>query len=159
MHVSRGDAHGPAGAVEAFDRATLAAQAGVVIISHKIDALPDGSIIFSGAVSGASPVAGEIMITLRDGNGDHEIAIDEVDTIWSYADGEYYCSFADLHVLEDGSILGLGDGGKTYRLVDGALDGAFFDVGEIFVSYDPFFASANGGGSSTQTTLVSASTK
>jgi hypothetical protein len=143
---------------EVFDRATLAAQAGVVIISHKIDALPDGSIIFSGAVSGASPVQGEIMIALRDGNDDHEIAIDEVDTIWSYADGEYYCSFADLHVLEDGSILGLGNGGMTYRLVDGTLSGDFFDVGEIFVSYDPVFASANGG-SSTQMTRLSASTK
>jgi hypothetical protein len=144
---------------EVFDRATLAAQAGVVIISHKIDALPDGSIIFSGMVSGANAVEGEVIVVLRDGNGDHEIAIDEVDTIWSYAHGEYYCSFADLHVLEDGSILGLGEDGKTFRLVDGTLNGGFFDVGEIFVSYDPAFASANGEGLPSRMSRLSASTK
>lgn len=149
-----------AGAVaEVFDRATLAAGAGVVIISSKIDALPDGTIIFSGMVNGANPVEGEVMVALRDGNGDHEIAIDEVDTIWSYADGEYYCSFADLHVLEDGSILGLGEDGKTFRLVDGTRDGGFFDVGEIFVSYDPLFASANGEGLPSRMSRLSASTK
>ena len=47
----------------------------------------------------------------------------------------------------------------TYRLVDGTMDGEFLDVGEIFVSYDPFFASANGERSSTLMTRVSASTK
>lgn len=144
---------------EVFDRATLEAQAGVVIISHKISALADGSIIFSGMVSGENPVQGEIMIALRDGNGDHEIAIDEIDTIWSYAEGEYYCSFADLHVLEDGSMLGLGEGGSTFRLVDGTQDGEFFDVGEIFVSYDPWFADANGERLPSRMSRLSASTK
>jgi hypothetical protein len=127
-----------------FDQATLAAQAGVVIVSPQLDTLADGSIVFSAMLAGTNVVEGNLLVALRDANHDHQITSNEIVQIWSYAMGDFFCSFGDTQGLPDGSLMCLGYGRDVFRLVDANADGTFYDVGEQYVALDHMFAAANG---------------
>jgi len=140
-----------------IERAALSAARGLLPVPFKLDVLGDGSIAFSGReVADLSRKAS--LAALVDSNHDREIATNEVTTIWNFESGEFDCTFQDLKILEDGSILVLSYK-RLIRLVDGNGDGDFLDLGETYVAFDPVFAEANGQSEPQHLSRITATTK
>ena len=128
-----------------FAGATLLSQLNLTVNAYKLDTYA-GSVVFHG-IEGTTPgdfLSGSVLVELRDANGDGQITIDEVQTIWSYTTGDFWSGFYDLRGLEDGSIIALGNDGYMLRLVDTNQDGDFLGEGETYVTYDNTFATNDG---------------
>src|SRR5262249_13815769 len=123
---------------------SLAAQPGIVIAAPAVDTLADGSIIVSAMLAGSNLIEGNVLVALRDANHDHQITTDEIVQVWSYAKGDFWCSYDDMQALPDGSVLCLSLTNNVFRLVDANQDGTFDDIGEQYVAWDRDFAAVNG---------------
>lgn len=132
------------------DHADVLAQLGCTTNATKLVRLKDGSVAFAAASSMIDHP--EVLLAVRDTAPDHQITIDEVQTVWSSAEVGYAGNFDDLHATEDGSVFLLKNGEimgdvtvpTMYRLNDGNGNGTFLDDGETYAVYDPYFAIMNG---------------
>jgi len=115
---------------------------GATLTDH-LAALPDGSLVIVGFLNNQPLTRDGVLAAIRDANGNGTIEANEISVIWAEKDSDYPCTFEDLRVLDDGSLIAAASS-RICRFVDGDQNGSFSNAGEVHMAYDRSFANQYG---------------